>query len=527
MRSAGELGWSEEWLASNPDVSRPLGVRGVEFAVPGEAAAVTAAIDLLASVDLASLPSDERFGLLDAVERSERALSAISMRSLVDIHDRAEVDERFGMGVPGYSEQRMGRDRRSWARRIKVGRCLMTRMPLIVDALVSGRLSVERANAIASVVNDRNAEVLAGAQAELLDLSDAEHRFRVFTRQLRALAALADVDGAEPDTDPETSTAKMARSGDHVHVEIDLHGLDALSFEQLVVTGVQALRRKYQRDALHSGGDIEIPSTEQLRAEVILDLHRLGAGAKHHGWSTKPTATELSLVFDAHQVDNVDPALATILTGTGTANGIGMTYPNPFQHRDSCDGCGDRHDISKVLGLDNANRDTRVMVSTGDGDPVELTAQQWQLLVCTSEISDVLLDALGEPTAVRDRKRFADTKMRGALLVRYGGCVFPGCDAPASWCDAHHVIEWEHGGRTLIVNLVHLCRRHHGIVHRTGWHMKRNEHPTPASGYFTIVTASGCRMPTQHRTPPTSRDSTSDVSGIRVGAPPGRQPDAA
>jgi len=41
--------------------------------------------------------------------------------------------------------------------------------------------------------------------------------------------------------------------------------------------------------------------------------------------------------------------------------------------------------------------------------------------------------------------------------------VFPGCDMPTSWCDAHHVIAWEAGGDTDMVNLALLCRYHHGI----------------------------------------------------------------
>ena len=54
---------------------------------------------------------------------------------------------------------------------------------------------------------------------------------------------------------------------------------------------------------------------------------------------------------------------------------------------------------------------------------------------------------------------------------RDGGCIFPGCDCPASWCDAHHVIWWENHGPTDIWNLALLCRYHHGVTHRNGWTM--------------------------------------------------------
>ena len=92
--------------------------------------------------------------------------------------------------------------------------------------------------------------------------------------------------------------------------------------------------------------------------------------------------------------------------------------------------------------------------------------------------------------------------MRTALVARDGGCVFPGCDAPASWCDAHHVIEYSRAGRTVIINLALLCRRHHGIVHRAGWGMERSSDPGADGGFFTITTASGLQMQTQHRSRP-------------------------
>ena len=49
---------------------------------------------------------------------------------------------------------------------------------------------------------------------------------------------------------------------------------------------------------------------------------------------------------------------------------------------------------------------------------------------------------------------------------RDGGCRFPGCDRPVSYCDAHHLFHWRKGGPTNHDNLGMLCNRHHHIVHR-------------------------------------------------------------
>ncbi|MCZ7629958.1 MAG: HNH endonuclease [Microthrixaceae bacterium] len=142
------------------------------------------------------------------------------------------------------------------------------------------------------------------------------------------------------------------------------------------------------------------------------------------------------------------------------------------------------------------------------GNRLWFTPTQWELLVCNSAISETLLDHLGMPVAVRERLRLPNRAMRRALVVRDGGCVFPGCDAPPGWCDAHHVIEYADDGQTVIVNLVLLCRHHHGIVHRTGWTMSLNHtnrtHPDQPGdhSHFTITTATGLELPTQHRPRP-------------------------
>ena len=60
---------------------------------------------------------------------------------------------------------------------------------------------------------------------------------------------------------------------------------------------------------------------------------------------------------------------------------------------------------------------------------------------------------------------------RAALRVRDGGCVWPGCDRPSSWTNAHHVVHWGHGGATDLENLVLLCHRHHWSVHEGGWQL--------------------------------------------------------
>jgi hypothetical protein len=65
--------------------------------------------------------------------------------------------------------------------------------------------------------------------------------------------------------------------------------------------------------------------------------------------------------------------------------------------------------------------------------------------------------------------RFAKTGQVRALIVRDGGCVFPGCDKPPGACQAHHVKFWTHLGHTDLPDLALVCRFHHWLIHDRHW----------------------------------------------------------
>jgi hypothetical protein len=51
-----------------------------------------------------------------------------------------------------------------------------------------------------------------------------------------------------------------------------------------------------------------------------------------------------------------------------------------------------------------------------------------------------------QPLEVGRTTRVIQATQRTALAVRDGGCVFPGCQRPLAWCEAHHLRHWLHGG---------------------------------------------------------------------------------
>jgi hypothetical protein len=110
-------------------------------------------------------------------------------------------------------------------------------------------------------------------------------------------------------------------------------------------------------------------------------------------------------------------------------------------------------------------------VGAGDLDgPAGLGAQ---LRAAVPRLHPILGGAASQPLDVGRSTRVVQPAQRAALTVRDGGCVFPGCDRPLAWCDAHHLWHWTNGGPTDLANLALLCRAHHRAVHEGGWRLAR------------------------------------------------------
>ncbi|HEY7606201.1 MAG TPA: HNH endonuclease signature motif containing protein [Actinomycetes bacterium] len=110
-------------------------------------------------------------------------------------------------------------------------------------------------------------------------------------------------------------------------------------------------------------------------------------------------------------------------------------------------------------------------VATNDQD--EPAGLQQRLRAAATLLPPTLGGAPSQPLEVGRATRVVQPAQRAALTVRDRGCVFPGCDRPLAWCEAHHLQHWLHGGPTNLANLALLCRAHHRAVHEGGWQLAR------------------------------------------------------
>ncbi|MHB1172493.1 MAG: HNH endonuclease signature motif containing protein, partial [Lacisediminihabitans sp.] len=108
----------------------------------------------------------------------------------------------------------------------------------------------------------------------------------------------------------------------------------------------------------------------------------------------------------------------------------------------------------------------------GHPDPVSFETVERHL--CDTGAVAIKFDDDGQCVNVgRDQRLFTE-RQRVGMGVRDGGCRFPGCDRPPSWCEAHHIDQWQRdNGRTDVADGVLLCRRHHLLLHNNHWQITR------------------------------------------------------
>lgn len=141
--------------------------------------------------------------------------------------------------------------------------------------------------------------------------------------------------------------------------------------------------------------------------------------------------------------------------------GSAGTRPAAAQHAADADADGGRCPIADAAGA---------RIAPGEmlwGGPI--SAATVRRIACYAGIQRVIVDPMGAVLDAGRQYRTVTPAQFAALIARDGGCTFPGCTRPASWCIAHHTVHWADGGNTDLDNLVLLCGHHHIVIHHRGW----------------------------------------------------------
>ncbi len=376
-----------------------------------------------------AVSDDELLGRRLEIEDARRRLDAEAVRVDAELERRAVCDRELG--------HRTG----TWLaaqRDLPAGRCrarvglevkLAAHLPLVVDALARGDIGWEHAEVFARAANPRIVDQLAAVQQLLVD----EARGCTFPRWVhlvRELVEAVDQDGGHRPPSQHEKLDVVPCTDGNTTIAADLLPDQALTVTGEIDRVTDQLWRKAYADQ-RQAPELEIPSQRVLRARALVEICRRSASRDLD--STQPPRVEVVVAIDAETARAETPDGVPVLPDT-----LRQLVPRA---------------VWRALWLD----EQRVPIDLGR-------------LV-----------------------RLPSPPQRVALRVRDGGCVFPGCDAPAHWTHAHHVDEWDDDdGPTDLQNLAQLCTHHHGVVHRNGWTMR----PTDG-GRFTFTTPSGRTLTSQ------------------------------
>jgi hypothetical protein len=95
---------------------------------------------------------------------------------------------------------------------------------------------------------------------------------------------------------------------------------------------------------------------------------------------------------------------------------------------------------------------------TADGIP--LAPGEVLAAALAGRVRRIVTQADGVVVDMGRRRRLFTGAVREAALLGAHTCVWPGCDIPASRCQADHVVDWRHAGETSAQNGAPMCGRH-------------------------------------------------------------------
>ncbi len=152
----------------------------------------------------------------------------------------------------------------------------------------------------------------------------------------------------------------------------------------------------------------------------------------------------------------MDALLEVVRRGVASAVGVATTP---------------KAELFVTVTLEDLVRRTNAATVFGSGEAGTLLGPETaRRIACDAGIVPVVLGNDGQVLDLGRRFRLFSSAQLRALWLRDGGCTFPDCTVPASWCDGHHLQHWADGGPTDVGNAALLCGRHHTIVHRKGYH---------------------------------------------------------
>jgi hypothetical protein len=487
-----------------PPTERPAGWPADSPVGPpaGPPDALTAVLEGLATEDLDQLSDTALNQDLGRLQRQLNSLHGQCLRRLAALDARGAAGADQDQPAPSTASWLRNRVRMSSSAAhsaVRTARALFGGpLPETAAALVAGELSSAHATAVVDGTHHLPNHVVTAAEPVLLEAAR-----RLDPPQLRRLVGhLCEV--ADPEGADRAREHRHDRRGLWLSPTFDrmvaVNGLLEPEAGQTVMAALESLARPAAADDDRKGG--------QRTADALTELARraLEGGRLPKAGGVRP---QLLVTVD----------LDSLVGRPGVVCGD-MGWAGPLDReacrRLACDGAVTRvlvtrhrhpdggqshpdHDIPATDPGPAPEHDLTDHPGVADHIPSgEEQGLRGRLRAAMALLPPTLGGAPCQPLDVGRATRVVQPAQRSALAVRDRGCVFPGCDRPLAWCDAHHLWHWVDGGPTDLPNLALLCRAHHRTVHEGGWQLTRGP-----DGRFSATPSSPPHR-THRRGPPTA-----------------------
>lgn len=418
--------------------------------------------DAVAHAPVLNIPGPELQTAVAKLSCLRRRIDAASNHALAALAESRSTTLTHGLRTEDWLARTARLPKRTAIQKVKVAMAVAKDLPAFDAALSDGKIELDHATKMVSVMRVENQERLREFQADLVEAAIDQPKFEAWASDTARLASqIARNAGYDPSTDVNANKLTFEPLGD---------GSFRGGFEFWDV------RAEVARQALNR------------EADIVYDEY-----CQQTNKSDKPAPGRASCLAEAF--------IRLVLRGAEVPSLDGR-YVRPIA------------DISLVI---HANDPIGDIYTPGD---VRLQDASLQALLCDAQYTPIVVNNLGEPLAHGRSKRFATPAQIKALGARDAGCVAAGCDVPAEWCDAHHVKHYKRDkGKTDIDNLALVCRCHHGLAHSSDSEMIHiRRHPDPndddsdpellaeraedakhPNSLFKFVTSAGAVLYSQHR----------------------------
>ena len=416
---------------------------------------VLAGLETVRVADRTRASDQDRLSWVEKLVEAERRVSALKTMLIGEADEAGSAMRAAHTTLPDWLA-RSGQDSpRQTIGAVWEARELEQR-PRVRDAAASGQISLIQASAINGALDALPTRLDAAQRrhAEDLILGAADHlppeRLRAMTDRLVAQVApqLGDTPEQRADQlearDVRATARRCLRFGPETDGSIDVSGnlpvVDGRRLQQLL----QAIADRSYRVAKDTRNRAVWSQTPQQRlADALVTLATTAEAAEQGRRRLRDKGTTLVANSPEHTVDrDAGPEDVGIECGQAVPSGSAkLLVVVPHEQL-----------------LDRAIGHGLLM------DGTSVAPSELRRLVCSADIIPVVLDGRSKIIDVGRAHRLAPPPLRLAVGLRDGGCAFPGCSVPIWHCHVHHIVPWQEGGPTNLVNVVALCRTHHGLV---------------------------------------------------------------